>query len=276
MKHINPFQSIRSAIVLVALGASGCATLVNDSSVDSPAFAQKQRTGSASSLVEYLYPRGEFPPGRGEHSPLITVPVRVGVAFVPATRQSDFSLTSVHKQALLQRMKQSFRDIPVIQDIRIIPEQALTPRGGIQDLRRVANQHGVDLMALVSYDQIGSVHDNPLSLTYWTIVGAFILPGNTHEVQTVVDTGVFDVRTSKLIIKAAGQDKLQELSPGVVVRAHFRQASERSFESATDKMINNLRQELSLLQQRLRQNSHEVDLDYAPGYQGPRVRGGYY
>ena len=50
--------------------------------------------------------------------------------------------------------------------------------------------YAVDLMALVSYDQVTHGDTNEWSLGYLTIVGMYVLKGNRYDVSTVVDLAV--------------------------------------------------------------------------------------
>ena len=59
-------------------------------------------------------------------------------------------------------------------------------------------------MALVSYDQVANTSEKTSSLLYWTIVGAYVVKGNKNDVQTFVDTAVFDMATRKLLFRAPG------------------------------------------------------------------------
>ncbi|UCC14674.1 MAG: rhombotarget lipoprotein, partial [Gammaproteobacteria bacterium] len=72
---------MRSATRLVIAGllvvlANGCSWLFTDTD---------SRTGVSSSLVDYLYPRGEIPPPPDDTVPQLNLPVRVGLAFVPGS-----------------------------------------------------------------------------------------------------------------------------------------------------------------------------------------------
>lgn len=230
----------------------------------------KKRQGSASSLVEYLYPDGRIPPGIMEKIPQIKVPMSLGIAFVPnhSYNRSSYSLTEAHKNALLEKIKKQFISRPEIQAIKIIPSHYLIRKGGYNDLRRIAALYGVEQVALVSYDQTAFIHHNPLSLTYWTIVGAYIIPGNSHNLQTFVDIAVIDVRTTKLILRAAGQHSIKHVSTAVAQRASFRKISQKSFTEAVQLMSTNLDTALEEFKVRLRQGSKEAKITYAPGYSG--------
>lgn len=62
-------------------------------------------------------------------------------------------------------------------------------------MAQVARLYGVDVMALVSYDQVIHTDDTKASLLYWTIIGAYIIKGSQFDTATFVDTAVFDINT---------------------------------------------------------------------------------
>jgi len=245
--------------VIVSLG--GCSALLTN-------YSPQKRQGTASSLVDYLYPNGEIPPGLASRIPHIKVPIRLGIAFVPGHSNGGYILTESHKQLLLEKVKRSFANRPIIQSIKIIPSHYIARRGGFANLSQLGGLYGVDQIALVSYDQAGTIHANPLSITYWTIVGAYIIPGNSHNIQTFVDTAVFDVKSKKLLMRAAGQNKVRRVSTMVHRRALYRKASQTGFVGATERMIANLDSELYRFKSRLRQGSKEVVVEYRPGFSG--------
>lgn len=258
---MKPSTYIKIIALFSFTSLSACSVLWKD-------YAEQRRQGNSSSLVEYLYPEGRIPPGMAKRIPHITVPIRLGIAFVPGGTRNRLSISSARKQLLLRRVKDSFSKRPIIQDIKIIPDHYLMRKGGFSDLNRVAALFGVDQIALISYDQIGSTRENPLALTYWTIVGAFIVPGNSHEVRTLVDMGVFDVRSRKLILRAAGQHRVRRISTLVNRRERYRRTSVLGFTNATDDMIKTLDIELASFKDRIRRGSKEVKISYRRGYSG--------
>ena len=63
---------------------------------------------------------------------------------------------------------------------------------------------GVDIMALVSYDQIHFTDSNAMAMLYWTIVGAYLVHGDEYDIKTLLDISVFDVASRKLLFRAPG------------------------------------------------------------------------
>ena len=203
---------------------------------------EKVREGSSSSLVDYLYPDGEIPPAVDDNLPYLSLPVRVGIAFIPSRNSED--ITAAEKQELMEHVADAFRDRDYVQSIQSIPETYMKSARGIQGMKQVAALYGVDIMALVSYDQISFSGERDSALLYWTIVGALAVKGNTNEVQTMIDTAVFDVATTKLLFRAPGTHNEQRNVTLMEKSRDLRKLRSAGFVAANDDMILNLDKEL--------------------------------
>ena len=201
------------------------------------------REGASSSLVDYLYPKGEVPPAVGKQMPELSLPLRVGIAFVPSPYQND--IPAAEKQQLLEKVANAFRDRPYVQTIDAIPDTYMQSTRGVTGMQQVAAMYGVDVMALVSYDQIAFTDEKKSALLYWTIIGAVTVKGTTNEVQTLIDTAVFDVKTSHLLFRAPGTHRSQDNSTLIDLSKDLRKLRSAGFAAATDDMIVNLDRELN-------------------------------
>ncbi len=47
------------------------------------------------------------------------------------------------------------------------------------------------------YDQVQFTGEGLLSLTYWTIVGAYLVPGEKNETKTMLDAAVFYIASRR-------------------------------------------------------------------------------
>ena len=81
---------------------------------------QDERQGVSSSLVDYLYPDGKIPPKHDQKIPHLDLPLRVGLAFVPAKSKNVRGLSEAHKAELLHNVKESFSGRDLITEIMII------------------------------------------------------------------------------------------------------------------------------------------------------------
>ena len=218
--------------VAVVVFLSGCANLGCWPNCGS-------HTRNSSSLVEFLYPHGAAPPQQNV-IPQLRIPLRVGLAFLPSTEgAATGGLDAAHQEELLQRIKARFSSRPFVAEIVMIPDYYLQGHGGFQGLEGVQRLYGVDVMALVSYDQVVHTDDNNWSLGYLTIVGAYVLKGSHHDVATLVDLAVIDPVTQSLILRAGGTDSRNRNTTLVDQEREARESSAASFANATTQMIDN-------------------------------------
>lgn len=245
---------------------SGCTALWQGMSGESP------REGYSSSLVEFLYPAGERPPPVDDQVPVLNVPLRVGIAFVPG--RGGTGLPEATRQRLLERVRDRFVGLDYVRGIEVIPDGYLAGRGGFDALDQVARLHGLDVMALVSYDQVSVAEDRARSILYWTIVGAYVIDGSRNEVSTFVDTAVFDLATRKLLLRAPGRDELESTSTLIRSAQDLRAAREASFELAIDNMTTNLAGELERFEARIKED-RSVLIARRDGRQGAGAMAGW-
>lgn len=225
------------------------------------------REGVSSSLVDYLYPKGEVPPDYSDSVPHLELPLRVGIAFVPGSYRSQ-SFSEATKMQLLENVKQGFADREYIEYIEVIPDTYLQSSNGIDGMQQVARLYGVDVMALVSYDQLSVMEDKAASLLYWTIVGAYIVSGTSNEVQTFVDTAVFDVDTARLLFRAPGVNKTEDRSTAIDSNESLRKGGEQSFTAAMQIMTVNLDAELDRFRDRATDNPEVARVEWKPSHGG--------
>lgn len=197
------------------------------------------QTGNSSSLVAFLYPDGKTLPADNA-IPVLHVPLRVGLAFLPASAARGAPVVdAAHRDELLERIRKRFADRKFVSEIVLIPDYYLSNSKGYEGLQGVQRLYNVDLMALVSYDQVTHLDDNKLSLGYLTIVGAYVLKGSSHDINTLVDLAVVDPATRSLVLRAGGTDTRQGRSTLIDQARDVRNADVSSFSAATDQMVTN-------------------------------------
>lgn len=232
----------RLATLSIALLLTACAGL----------FGSTGRQGVSSSLVDYLYPQGEVPPPQGGVIPHLQIPLAVGLAFVPSQSSDTQVLSEAQRMKLLNDVKTSFDGRDFIREIAVIPDAYLRSGRGFDALEQTARLYGLDVIALVSYDQVAHSAETTSSFLYWTIVGAYVVKGNKNDVQTFVDTAVFDVATRKLLFRAPGVNEFKSSSTLVDVERDVRAAQQKGFELAMADMTVNLDKELSTFKERIK------------------------
>jgi len=238
-----------------------------------------QQTRISSSVVDYLYP--EKSQTRIEPSiPQLQVPLKLGIAFVPHSsgRRAGLGLWSSHVGGgsltealmadLLDRVARNFTHYEFVSEIEIVPSSYLRPGGGFANLEQIRSLYGIDVIALVSYDQVQFTDEGLLSLTYWTLVGAYIVKGEKNDTSTLMDTAVYDIASRKLLFRAPGSNNLQGRSTPVNLSEELRADSRKSFEIATEDMINNLDGELAKFRDKIKADPSKARVIYREGYSG--------
>jgi rhombotail lipoprotein len=263
MKMHNAIKVIASVVLSTAL-LLGCAS---------------QQIRTQSSVVDYLYPDG-VETAVQPSTPRLNIPIRVGIAFVPerAARShsnrrfyasiSGGSLTEADKSRLLERIADNFRKHAFVSDIEVIPSPYLSPSGSFGNLEQIRTMYGIDVIALVSYDQVQFTDDGMLSLTYWTIVGAYVVAGQKNDTNTMLDTAVYHIQSRKMLFRAPGISQVKGRATPVNLSEELRADSIESFEQATDEMITNLDAELTEFKKRLKSRPEQAEVVYRDGYSG--------
>jgi rhombotail lipoprotein len=239
-----------SATVL-ALNLSGCGLLQH-------ALCDPHcRSGSSSSstLVEFLYPNKSEPPAH-DTVPELHLPLRVGLAFLPS--HGEAALDAAHQADLLEKIRQRFKTRGFVSEIVIIPDYYLAGRRGFEGLQGVQRLYNVDVMALVSYDQQFHEENTQWSIGYLTIVGAFVLNGDRHDLSTLVDLAVVDPTSHSLVLRAGGTDVRHGSSTLLNEDRDSQDAAIKSFSAATDQMVNRFDVELARFEGEVRAGKANV------------------
>ena len=226
------------------------------------------RTGASSSVVEFLYPDGTAPPKPTGELPVLQLPIKVGLAFVPGAEGRAGPLSEPQKMALLEGVRSKFAGEDYVTEIVLVPESYLRGASGFDALDRAARMYGLDVMALVSYDQLSTSSEKSSSFWYWTIVGAYLVEGTRNEVQTLVDTAVFDIPSRTLLFRSAGTDRVVKDATMVASPQQLREAQAASFGRATEDMTANLQAELATFKERVKQAAAPVRVAQRDATQG--------
>ena len=242
---------------------------------------QVSQRGQGTSVMEYLYPEESKQVELGR-VPELALPLRVGVAFVPpATKRTGgygysnaTTPTEQERSALVDKVAERFRELPYISKVEHIPSAYLRPGGGFANLDQVRAMFGVDVIALVAYDQVQFTDHNLLSLSYWTVVGAYVVKGEHNDTQTLLDAVLYDIPSRSLLFRAPGTSQVKAGATAVGLETRLRADSAKGFEMATEDMIKNLEAELAAFRERIKQQPERVQITHRPGYSGAGSFGG--
>ena len=253
--------ALAALVVLLVLMLSGCVGLYN------------HRHHEASSVVQFLYPDKNQPFVQPQ-IPTLRLPLRVGVAFIPPGLpdgragfyhvQANF--TEQQKIELLRKVAGQFRTLPFVQSIEIIPTTYLRPGGGFENLDQLRAMMGIDVVALIAYDQAQNSTENEASIAYWTIVGAYIVPAQRNSTHTLMEAVVYDIPSRSLLFRAPGTSAIENHSTLFRADYFLQQASARGIEAASAQMTANLAQELELFKVRAKEEPQNIRIEHKPGF----------
>jgi rhombotail lipoprotein len=134
---------------------------------------------------------------------------------------------------------------------------------------------GVDVIALLSYDQVQFTEQGFLSLSYWTLVGAYIVEGERNDTHTMMDAAVYDIPSRKLLFRAPGISRVKESATPINLGEQLKSDSETGFNEAAKNLVTNLQAELEKFQERVKHAPpEEIKIVKKPGYLGGGGTGG--
>ena len=240
---------------------SSCSMLVSQ---------QSGKQSVSSSLMDFLYPNKEARAVHSAEVPLLTLPVKVGIAFVPSTGFQKEAVHSKDQYELLEKVKAAFVQYDYIDRIEVIPSTYLAGGDGFNTLEQVGRLYDVDVMALVSYDQVTQSVENNAALLYWTIVGMYVIPGNVNTVQTFVDTAVFDIKSRKMLFRATGISKLEKRTTAIGIDETLAEKSMQGFDLAVTDMTKNLDDELARFKVRVKEEKI-AKVEHSNNYSGGAI-----
>lgn len=224
--------------------------------------------------MQFLYPDTAMPFVQPQ-IPTLRLPLRVGVAFVPAGApggrgfshvQANF--TEQQKTDLMRKVAGQFKALPFVQSIEIIPATYLQPGGGFTNLDQLRAMLGIDVIALIAYDQAQTSTDTEASIAYWTIVGAYVVPAQAQATHTLMEAVVYDIPSRSLLFRAPGTSTVKGHATLLRNTSELRKDSAQSLEEAAAQMSANLAQELELFKVRAREEPGLVKIEHRPGYTG--------
>ena len=177
-------------------------------------------------------------------------------------------LSETDKTALLEKVGQRFEQFDFIDAIEIIPSAYLIPQGSFANLDQIRTMYDIDVIALVSYDQTQFTDEGIASITYWTLVGAYVVPGEKNATHTMVDAAVYDIGSRTLLFRAPGVSRVKSKATPVNLSEQLRKDRLVAFERAADDLIVNLEEQLRRFRESIEQEPEKVKITRRDGYSG--------
>jgi rhombotail lipoprotein len=223
----------------------------------------KQR--QVASVLAYLFPGADKLPPVSTAVAEIKVPFKIGVAFVPDTADPKFRLPENDRMKLAGQVRDAFLKYPFVSQIVPVPSMYLEAGGGFDNLDRVAALLQLDVVALISFDQVQNAGATGWSFLYWTGIGAYVIDGDQYDILTSVETAVFDVKSRRLLMRAGGISNQKGTATMVGFSEQARTARSRGFGDAVGEMIGKLQDEVKNFRERAPKDP-SIRLILPPGY----------
>jgi rhombotail lipoprotein len=229
-----------------------------------------------SSVVEYLYPNQKDTPviqTKDTQIPVLTLPAKIGIAFIPDSKTSsgagmsaaaESALTEKEKSELLKDISEHFKKYNFIQSIDIIPSSYLTKGGSFNNLDQIHSMYGVDIIALISYDQAQFTDEGQASISYWTLVGAYFVKGEKNATHTMTNAAVFDIISRKMLFNATGTSIIKSEATPINLSEQMRKDSASGLSISTKQLIDNLDEQLQLFREKVKNSPEEYHVVKKP------------
>jgi len=219
-----------------------------------------------SNVIEFLYGNKENLP-ETIPTPSLSIPFKLGIAFVPdvsstvtgaAPAAGTFAAGPRHALILSDKQKAdlmgifsaSLKEYPLVKSVELIPSQYLVAKGGFSNLDQISSMYGLDVIMLLSYDQVQHTDEGMLSIVYWTIIGAYLVEGEKNDTSTMIDAAVFHIPVRKLLFRSAGTSHIKATSTPINLSEQLRKDSYQGFEKAIADLTVNLKEQLQLFKEK--------------------------
>ena len=230
-------------------------------------FYSTSPQSNSSSMVQFLYPDGERPENEVTTLPSLELPLRIGIAFVPPTSSFGYTVSQAEQVNLLNMVKAEFEKEDYVASIEVLSSDYLQGMSGFQALEQIGDLLDLDVFALVSWNQVVMSSDTPASLLYWTIIGAYTIPGTRNSVNTLLDVAIFDLESRKLLLRAPGISGATDTSTAINAGRVTASIRDASFKSAARQMSENLATEVERFGERVKDEG-VAEITYASNYRG--------
>jgi rhombotail lipoprotein len=198
--------------------------------------------------------------------PTITVPLKVGFAFAPSLDYGQ-GFPEKERMNLMQEIASQFKEYKFVESIELIPSLYLEEGGGFSNLDKLRQLFEIDVIMLLSYDQSQFQDTGAWSITYWTIIGAYIVRGEKNDTHTLMDAALFHIPSRKMLFRASGTNHIKNSATPINLSEQAREDSLNGFRQASIDLTNNLQVKLYYFRKAIRSSSRKFKLNLKPGYE---------
>jgi rhombotail lipoprotein len=223
-------------------------------------------TNYKTSMIRFMGPDEKTITTQKGMEPTITVPLKVGFAFAPSLDYGQ-GFPEKERMNLMQAIASRFKKYKFVESIELIPSLYLEEGGGFANLDKLRQLFDIDVIMLMSYDQ-SQFHDTgALSITYWTIIGYYIVKGEKNDTHTLMDAALFHIPSRKMLFRASATNHLKNSSTPINLSEQAREDCLKGFRQASIELTKNLQEKLYHFRKAIRSGSGKFKLKLKPGYE---------
>ena len=119
----------------------------------------------------------------------------------------------------MQEIASQFKEYKFIESIELIPSLYLEEGGGFSNLDKLRQLFGIDVIMLLSYDQSQFKDKGAWSITYWTLIGYYVVKGEKNDTHTLMDAALFHIPSRKMLFRASGINHIKSSATPAGVQA---------------------------------------------------------
>ena len=119
------------------------------------------------------------------------------------------------------------KEAGIISDIYLISEDTVpgnhnwafgnTANRDLKDLRLAAARYGADAVLLISDVSAVDRYNNPAAFLYWTIIGAYLVPGTHSDALVMLRSSLWDVRNGYLYATQDAEGMAKRMGPAFLL-----------------------------------------------------------
>ena len=167
----------------------------------------------------------------------------------------------------MQEIASQFKEYKFVESIEMIPSLYLEEGGGFSNLDKLKQLFGIDVMMLLSYDQSQFQDTGALSITYWTLIGYYVVKGEKNDTHTLMDAALFHIPSRKMLFRASGTSHIKNSATPINLSEQARKDSLHGFHEASMELTKNLQEKLYYFRKAIRGRSGQFKLELKPGYE---------
>jgi rhombotail lipoprotein len=263
----------RKSATIICAGANGlmrfsslCLSVMVAFAVSCTKPPPELHTHYRTSMIRFLSPDDSHRETQESIEPTITVPLKAGFAFAPSLDYGK-GFPEKERMRLMQEIASQFIEYKFVESIELIPSLYLEEGGGFSNLDKLRQLFDIDIIMLLSYDQ-SQFHDTgALSITYWTVIGAYIVQGEKNDTHTLMDAALFHIPSRKMLFRASGTNHIKNRATPINLSEQARKDSINGFHLASKELIQDLQVKLYHFRKAIRSASGKFKLNIKPGYE---------